>query len=75
MKLRIIDTIKRIKSNLTIDDNSHLILDGMLSSLEIIMLIKELEEEFTVKIPVSEVVPDNFDTVDSIVKMVERLKA
>ena len=38
------------------------------------MLVGELNDEFGIEIQVTDLVPENFNTVDAIVKMVERLE-
>lgn len=45
-----------------------------LDSLDIVTLITELSDRFDIEIPPQEIVYENFDTVDGLVKMVERLK-
>ena len=74
MKDQILAIIRNIASDNTISENDHLVFERILSSLEIIELISELENNFGIKISFEEILPDNFDTVDAIAKMVERLK-
>lgn len=47
---------------------------GTLDSLNIVMLIAELSEKFDIEIPPQEIVYENFDSVDGLVKMVEKLQ-
>ena len=71
------DTILEILSDLVDDDNldtcTTLINDGVLSSLDIIQLIGALNDEFDISIPATEIIPQNFNSVDAMVAMVERL--
>jgi len=53
---------------------SDLVHGGTLDSLNIVMLIAELSENFDIEIPPQEIVYENFDSVDGLVKMVERLQ-
>ena len=55
----------------TIPDLVH---GGTLDSLNIVMLIADLSEEFGIEIPPQEVVYENFDTVAGLVAMVKRLQ-
>jgi len=51
------------------------LIDGhYLDSLSILSLIAELEEEFDVVIPTVEIIPANFNSVDSMWKMINRLQ-
>lgn len=45
-----------------------------LDSLNIVMLVADLCDKFDIEIPPQEIVYENFDTVDGLVKMVERLQ-
>ena len=74
MKEKILAMIQKIKNDESLDENVHLVFEGILNSLEILQLISELEENYDIKIPVEEVLPDNFDKVESISKMVKKLK-
>lgn len=47
---------------------------GYIDSFELISLIVALSEEFGIEIEVNDITPENFNSVDCIVRMVERLK-
>jgi len=47
---------------------------GTLDSLDIVTLIAELSDMFTIDIPPNEVIFENFDTVKGLTEMVERLR-
>ncbi len=74
MKEQVLKMIREIKSDGTIGEEAHLVFESILSSLDILQLISKLENQFGVRIPVEEVLPTNFDTVDAIVNMIDRLK-
>lgn len=74
MKEQVLGFIRDVKSDNSINEDSHLVFDGILSSLDILQLIQTLQEKFGITVPVEEVLPDNFDTVGGIVAMIERLK-
>ena len=52
-----------------------LITRGLLDSLSILKTVTFCEEEFGVTIPDEDVLPDHFDSVRSIAKLVEKVKA
>ena len=47
---------------------------GMLDSFDIVTLIPDFEDQFGIQIAGSEVLPENFANIDSIVKLLERSK-
>lgn len=71
------ETILSILANIVEEENlatcTTLIDDGILSSLDIIQLIGALNDEFDLSIPATEIVPDNFNSVDAMARMVARL--
>ncbi len=50
-----------------------LVHSGLLNSLDIVTLIGELSDAFDIAIPPSEIVYENFDSVDGLVAMVQKL--
>lgn len=71
------DTILEILADIIDEDDldtcTTLIDDGVLSSLDIIQLIGALNDEFDLSIPATEIIPQNFNSVDAMVAMVKRL--
>jgi acyl carrier protein len=54
-----------------VNSNDLLWTDKILDSITIVELIVEIEHEYGIKIPMNEVVIENFETVDLIVKYIE----
>ena len=74
MRDTIIDILSEIAEDVNFDSCTTLIDDGLLSSLDIIQLIGALNDEFDISIPATEIIPDNFNSVDAICAMVKRLE-
>ena len=73
MRDTILDILSDLVEDVYFDTCDTLIDDGLLSSLDIIQLIGALNDEFDISIPATEIIPDNFNSVDAMVAMVERL--
>ena len=54
-------------------NNKELVHSGLLNSLSIVMLIGELSDRFDIEISPKEIVYENFDSLDGLTAMVERL--
>ena len=73
MKEKIIEILNDIDDSVDFTRETSLIGDHILDSFAIINLVGELEEEFDITIGPEEMTKENFDSVDRIAAMVERL--
>ena len=73
MRDTILDLLGEIAEGIDFDTCTTLIDDGLLSSLDIIQLIGALNDELDISIPATEIIPDNFNSVDAMAAMVKRL--
>lgn len=74
MKEQIIEILEDIQPEADYETCQTLIDDHILTSLDVLSLVAELEDEFDVTIPAVEIIPSNFNSVDAIAAMVERLQ-
>ena len=70
---KIIAILEEIQPDLD-TDSKRLIDDQYLDSLSILSLVAELEDAFDVMIPAVEITAQNFNSVEGIYQLVERLK-
>jgi acyl carrier protein len=74
------ELIQFIKTDLganvaTVDENTNLIDNGILDSMALMRLMDFVEDRTGVRVPDSEVVPDNFQTVAEIETLVNRIRS
>ena len=74
MKEQIIEILEDIQPEADYETCQTLIDDHILTSLDVLSLVAELEDEFDVTIPTVEIIPSNFNSVAAIAAMVERLQ-
>ncbi len=73
IKEQIFSIIDEIVEDIDVFDDTPLLDDGILDSISILYLVNELEEKNAIKIPVEDITEENFKTIASIVKYVEKL--
>lgn len=72
MKEKIIEIIKELSPSLDLEDPDLNLAEDM-ESMDIIALISELEDAFDVEITMEDKTEENFENVDTLVKMIEKL--
>lgn len=69
----IMSMLLALKPDVDFTRETDLVGEGILTSFDIIQIVAMVRDEFGVKIPVADVVPDNFRSADTIRAMVQRL--
>ncbi len=70
----LIELLSDIKDDVDFETETALIDDGILDSFDILQIISALNDEYDISIPASEIVPDNFNSAESLYNMVTRLQ-
>lgn len=65
--------LEDINPSIDYDHEKKLIDDHLLDSLNIITLVGEIEDEFDIVIPTVEIIPDNFNSLESLEYLINRL--
>ncbi|HTS88214.1 MAG TPA: acyl carrier protein [Gemmatimonadales bacterium] len=59
----------------SINDATPLIEEGIVDSMGLMQIVAFLEERTGVRVPDDEISPDNFETIELITRLVEKLQA
>lgn len=70
----LLEILSEIKDDVDFENEDSLIDDGILDSFDILQIISALNEEYDISIPASEIIPDNFNSAESLYAMVQRLQ-
>ena len=73
-KETVLNILNDIKPTINLEQVKDIIDGGYLDSLELMSLITALMETFGFELDVEWITPDNFNSVDAITALVERLK-
>lgn len=71
---KLINILTELDDSIEWEKENGLIDDGLLDSFGVISLISELEDEFAINIEAADMVPENFNSVEAMYKMILRLK-
>ena len=71
---RLLDIQEDIQPDVDFETRTDLIVAHLLSSLSILSLIAELEDEFDITVPAVEIVPKNFNSMKAMWDMIQRLQ-
>lgn len=66
--------LEKIKPGYDFKSSTTLIDDGVLTSIDIIKLVSDLQDEFDVDITVTDLVPENFNSAQAMMDMIKRLE-
>ncbi len=72
MEDRIFEILSNVRPENDFRLSANFIEDGMLDSFDVVNLVTELEEAFSISIDGEDIVPENFSSVQSIRSLVER---
>ena len=72
MKTKVLNILSEIRSEFDFSTSSNFIEDGMLDSFDVVTLVTMLDEEFKISIEGTEVIPDNFISVESICSLLSK---
>lgn len=73
MKDTILEILEEIRPDVDFESEKLLITDHILESFDIVSLVSELSDEFDITIRPKELVAENFNSLDAICAMVDRL--
>ena len=66
--------LAEVKPGFEFDGRTDLATSGDLDSFDIISLISELDEQLDIEVPVEMIVPENFDSLEAMKKLIDSLE-
>ena len=52
----------------------RLVDDKILDSIDVVTLVGDISDAYGIEVPIEEIIPENFNSVGAIYKMIERLR-
>ncbi len=72
---KLLEILKGVRPDVDFENETGLIDDGILDSFDVVSIISEIDDSFGVQIRVTELDPDNFNSVSSLWALIQSLKA
>ncbi|MBE6819218.1 MAG: acyl carrier protein [Ruminococcaceae bacterium] len=66
--------LQKIKPGVDFENETGLVEKRILDSMSIVRLVQAINDEFDIEITVSDLVPENFDSVSAMMALIERLE-
>lgn len=74
MREELLALLEDVRPDVTFDSEKKLIDDGVLDSFDIISIMQVIEEKFGVLIDIENLEPENFNSVDAMIELIDKLK-
>jgi acyl carrier protein len=74
IKSILLEILDETRPDVDFEGEEALIDDKILSSFDIISVVSEINNEFDIKIKAADLIPENFNTVDAMCELIERLQ-
>lgn len=71
---KLIEILKSVRDDVDFENETALIDDEILDSFDIVEIVSEISDEFDVNITVNELLPENFNSVKAMWKLIEQLQ-
>ena len=71
---KILEILKEIRPDVDFENETKLIDDNILDSFDIISIVGEFNDTFNIEINVEDLEPENFNTVEAMSELIERLQ-
>ncbi|MBQ2602656.1 MAG: acyl carrier protein [Oscillospiraceae bacterium] len=69
---KLIGILKGVCPGVDFENEKALCDDGIINSLDIVLIVSELMDAYGVEIDIDDLVPENFNTAESILALVEK---
>ena len=70
----LLEILKEAKPEVDFAAEKHLIDNGIFDSFDVVQLVMKLNDEFDIEIGAEEIVPENFNSAESLWEMIQRLQ-
>lgn len=66
--------LNEIKPGVDFKNSKNMIEEGLIDSFDMINIVANINMNFNIDFPVTEILPENFETVETLYQTIERIK-
>ncbi len=74
MREKVLKVLEKACPEIDFAESVHMVMDGTIDSISLVNIISMLSAELGIDIPYGEISPNNFDSLESIVSLTERMQ-
>lgn len=71
---KLLELLESLKPGVDFKNSKNMVEEGLIDSFDMINIVANINMKFDIDFPVSEIVPENFTTVEVLFKTIERIK-
>lgn len=70
----LLELLQDIRDDIDFENTTDLIDGKILTSFDIIQIISVIDDEYDIAIPATEIIPENFNSLEALYNMIQKLK-
>ena len=70
----LLEILEELRPDVDFETEKGLIANGILDSFDIVSLVAELNDSFDIEIKPSHLIPENFNSAEAMLKLIEQLQ-
>lgn len=74
MKDTLLGILEELRPDVDFKAETALIDDGILSSMDVVAIVSEVADAFDIMVGVEHLIPENFNSVDGIIALIEKIQ-
>ena len=72
MKEIVLELLQDLRPEMDFSESRNYLEEGLLDSFDLVSLVSDLDQRFGISIPGNEILPENFENIDTIVALVRK---
>lgn len=71
---KLLEILESVKPGVDFTKEENIVEDGIIDSFDIVTIVAQISDEYDIEFPVNEIIPENFNSVEALYAVIERLQ-